>query len=185
MGNLQTLARRVGADERTLRRAVEQGAVRASRPSPRRLDVAREETRYLTRHWSLLAALRQAFRTERSVRLAVLFGSLARGDASADSDVDLLVARRDRDPLGYAALSARLERVAGRRIHIVPLEGTPASPSLLADALEDGRVLIDRDHRWPDLTSRSEEVHSAAREVDERTAKRATEAVSEARSRLG
>jgi hypothetical protein len=45
MGALQTIAARVGADERTLRRAVEDGTVRALRPSPRRLDVSNGERR--------------------------------------------------------------------------------------------------------------------------------------------
>jgi predicted nucleotidyltransferase len=184
VGELQAIAQRLGADERTLRRAVEQGTVRANRPSPRRLNVPRDEERYLRRHWPLLSALRRALRTERSVRLAVLFGSFARGDTSASSDIDMLVASVERDPLEHARLSARIARVAGRRVHLVALDEALASPPLLAEVLEEGRVLVDRDGRWSRVRTREEDVLRAAREVDELTVKRAAEAVAAARGRL-
>jgi predicted nucleotidyltransferase len=185
VSELQAIARRIGADERTLRRAVDQGTVRALRPSPRKLEMPAEEERYLRRHWSLLSALRRALRTERSTRLAVLFGSVATGDASAASDIDLLVAGRGWEPLERVRLSSRLARIADRRVHLVSLDEALASPSLLADALEDGRVLVDRDHRWPELKGREEEVVRMARRAEELTASRARAAVGEARARLG
>ena len=45
--------------------------------------------------WSLLSALRRALRTEPNVRLAVVYGSFARGDDVSDSDLDLLVSLRE------------------------------------------------------------------------------------------
>jgi peptidoglycan/xylan/chitin deacetylase (PgdA/CDA1 family) len=97
MSGLQALAEDIGADQRTLRRAVRQGTVRCRRPGPRRLDVSLEEQRYLRRHWRLLATLRRALRTERRLRLAVLYGSVATGDFTASSDIDVLV-KYDGDP---------------------------------------------------------------------------------------
>src|SRR5438270_4891112 len=95
MAVLQALARDLGADERTLRRAVRGGIVRARRLTPRTLSLPDVEIEYLRGHWSLLTALRAALRTERNVRLAVLFGSVARGTERAHSDLDVLVVLRD------------------------------------------------------------------------------------------
>ena len=47
----------------------------------------------------LVADLRRALRTEPNVRLAVLYGSLARGDEDAGSDLDLLVSLAEDRPL--------------------------------------------------------------------------------------
>jgi predicted nucleotidyltransferase len=184
VGDLQAIAARVGADERTLRRAIEQGTVRAGRPSPRRLEVDADEQRYLARYWPLLSVLRRALRTERSVRLAVLFGSAAIGDATSSSDVDLLVAGHGWDPLERVRLSVRLPRAAGCRVHLVPLDEALGSPWLLADALDEGRVLVDRDRIWPELKRRELEGRRAAQQAEELTAKRAAEAVAQARARL-
>ena len=87
MGVLQELAADLGLEERTLRRAVSQGTLRATRTGPRRLTLASGEREYLRVHWSLLSALRQALRTEHPVRLAVLYGSLARGDDDEGSEL--------------------------------------------------------------------------------------------------
>jgi uncharacterized protein len=42
-------------------------------------------------HWTLLSQLKGALRTERDVRLAVIFGSTAVGEDHLGSDVDLLI----------------------------------------------------------------------------------------------
>lgn len=68
-----------------------------------------------------LAGHRAALRAMGVLRLQ-LFGSVARGDARPDSDVDLLV---DLDParrislLGYAHLVGELEDMLGRRVDLV------------------------------------------------------------------
>lgn len=184
MGTLQALARRIGADERTLRRAVEHGAVRALRPSPRRLTVPHEEQDYLAKHWPLLMRLRRALRTEKAVRLAVLFGSAATGDASERSDVDLLVGGAAWSALERVRLAARLERAVGRPVHVLALDQALGSPSLFADVLAEGRVLVDRDGEWPSLLGREPEVSRAAARHEADTARRAAETVEQARARL-
>lgn len=77
---LAALAHDIGVSERTLRRAVNDGTLRGSRPSPRSLDLPLSERSYARRAWPLLAALRTALRTEPNVRFALLFGSAATGE---------------------------------------------------------------------------------------------------------
>jgi predicted nucleotidyltransferase len=147
-GNLQILAEELQADERSLRRVVEVGAVRCRRPSPRRLEIDETEKSYLRSHWSLLSALRAAFRTEPNVRTAVLFGSLARGTETEDSDLDLLV-EMSRDSIAdVAQLEARLGQRLGREVQIVRLSEAEAKPPLLHTILQEGRPLLDRDGKW-------------------------------------
>jgi len=88
-------------------------------------------------------------RTLPAVRLAVLYGSLARGEGRSDSDVDLLVRFRDDTIRARALVVERLERAVGRRVQLVGIESAP--PLLLADVLRDGRALVDRDGEWPGL----------------------------------
>lgn len=54
-----------------------------------------------------------------------VFGSVARGDARPDSDVDLLYVRVLGNDLGmlYFALQEDLEKPFGRRVDLVPKEG--------------------------------------------------------------
>src|SRR4051794_32433119 len=91
MAVIQDLARELSADERTLRRAASEGALRCRRPSPRRMIIDDSEREYLREHWELLAQLREALRTQPQARLAVLYGSFARGDEDSGSDLDLAI----------------------------------------------------------------------------------------------
>jgi predicted nucleotidyltransferase len=177
------MATRLGADERTLRRAVELGTVRADRSSPRRLAFSGEEKHYLEHYWPLLSRLRRALRTEPAARLAVLFGSTAVGSSSASSDVDLLIAGAHADVLQRARLAERLERAVGGRVHLLMLDEAPASPSLFADVLAEGRVLVDRDRVWRSLKRDEPQVVSAAMRQEERTVRRAADAVEQVRAR--
>jgi predicted nucleotidyltransferase len=53
-----------------------------------------------------------------------IFGSVARGEASAQSDVDLLVElERGRSLLDHAALMLDLERLLGRRVDVATERG--------------------------------------------------------------
>ena len=54
-----------------------------------------------------------------------VFGSVARGDTRADSDVDLLYVRVPGNDLGmsYFALQDGLEKLLGRPVDLVPKEG--------------------------------------------------------------
>jgi predicted nucleotidyltransferase len=170
---LDDLARELGLSERTLRRAVASGAIRAERPSPRRLRLTQAEREWVLRHWPTMARLRQELRTEPSVRLAVLFGSSARGREHPRSDLDLLVEldtpSRDR----LAELEERLSSAVGREVQLVSVRDSHASPGVLADALRDGRVLVDRDGLWAPLKRREPSVRRAAELRDRRLLERA------------
>lgn len=178
MGTIQELADEIGADERTLRRAVSQGALHARRPGPRRLRLAPGESDYLRTHWQLLVDLRQTFRTERGVRLAVLYGSQARGDEDAGSDLDLLVALADDSP--RLSLQTRLQQVTGRRVDMAHLDRVEAnSPLLLERILDEGRVLVDRDRLWLQLRERRDAIRARARRAHARQMSTASAAIAE------
>lgn len=181
MGTLQELAVDLNANERTLRRAVAQGTVLCRRPGPRRIRLSPEEADYLRAHWRLLSGLKQALRTERGVRLAVLYGSMARGDADAGSDLDLLVALANDDGLSSAVeLSWRLADVAGREVDVALLDRIEANaPLLLERVLDEGRVIIDRDGLWADLQQRRRAIRARARRSYRRQMSEAAHAVAE------
>jgi predicted nucleotidyltransferase len=163
MGAIQDLAAELGAEERTLRRAVAQRTIHGRRAGPRRLRLAETETEYLRDHWQLLSALRRALRTERKVRLAVVYGSLARGDEEADSDLDLAVSLADDRPLATTELAVRLEGVVGRYADVHRIEAIEAGAPLLLDRiLEEGRVLVDRPGLWRQLQGRRRAIRARA-----------------------
>ena len=81
------------------------------------------------------------------VAAAWLFGSFARGDARADSDVDVAVLFRrtpaatlDAPPL---RLEGEIERLLRRTTQVVAMSSAPAD--LRARVLRDGVLLVDRD----------------------------------------
>lgn len=125
----------------------------------------REEA-YLRAHWPLLRELRDALRTEPNVRLALLFGSRATGTATERSDVDLLVALVDSSASRVAELAGRLERRVARNVQVVRLEDAEQAPVLMAEALERGRVLVDRDARWQQLQRELSSWQSRAAEAE-------------------
>jgi predicted nucleotidyltransferase len=178
MGTLQDLAGDLAADERTLRRAVSQGTVRARRPGPRRLRLDPGEAEYLQVHWPLLAHLRRTLRTVRGLRLAVLYGSLARGDEDADSDLDLLVSLAE--GTGGTNLRTRMQEATGRRVdlaHLAPVEA--GAPLLLDRTLDEGRVLVDRDAQWSQLRERRRAIHARAGRAHRRQMAIASQAIAE------
>jgi predicted nucleotidyltransferase len=180
MGVIQELAAELDVEERTLRRAAAQGALRASRSGPRRLRLAPGEREYLRAHWSLLAALRRALRTEHGVRLAVLYGSLARGDEDAGSDLDLLISLADDRPSASYGLAVRLQGVSGRRVDVAHLERIEGRAPLLLDrVLDEGRVLIDRDGEWDRLRGRHSLLRVRARQSFRREMVGAARAIEE------
>lgn len=163
MGTVSQLAAELDAPERTLRRAVALGAVRSRRLSARRLRLVDGEPEYLRDHWGLLSELRAAFRTEPQVRLAVLFGSMARGDDDISSDVDLLVNFREEEPLDRLRLAIRLERRIGREVDVANLNRAERrDPFFLLQALDEGRVMVDRDGEWPSLLDRRPAIYKRA-----------------------
>ena len=152
--------------DRTLRRCVEQGLIRARRPSPRKLELSPAERVYLRANWPTLERLRSALRTEPKVRLAILFGSRARGDHRADSDVDLVVELDN--PSQRHRLSERLEAALGLRVQLALLEDAEGAPLLLEQVLEEGRVVVDRGQRWRAIIARSDAIARAANRERER-----------------
>jgi predicted nucleotidyltransferase len=154
MTQLARIAREVGVDERTLRRAVNEGALRARRPSPRVIDMPVSERRYARRSWPLHSRLRGALRTERNVRFALLFGSAATGTDTRGSDIDVLVDLRDQSLERTIDLRTKLEAAAERSVDVLRLAEAEADPSFLATAIAQGRVLVDREGRWPALRRR-------------------------------
>jgi predicted nucleotidyltransferase len=177
-------AAEVGCSERTLRRHVSRGLLRGRRIVRGQLELSRAESAYLRDHWALLSKLMTALRTEREVRLAVLFGSTATGEDTPTSDVDLLIVHRRPVWTTQAGLRIRLRRALGTPVDVVLLEQAEAQPSLLADVLRDGRVLIDRDDLWDSLLQRRDEILAAGAREDELIATRARAAVAAARERL-
>jgi predicted nucleotidyltransferase len=173
MTELALLAREVGVHERTLRRAVAQGSLRAVRPSPRTLQMTLSERQYARRSWALLSALRTALRTEHNVRFALLFGSAARGTDTPESDVDVLVGLRDPSLERVIEVGAKLSAATGRRVDVVRLEDVQAEPSLLADVVADGRVLVDREGLWSRLGGREASLRREGRRTDARRARAA------------
>ncbi len=81
------------------------------------------------------------------VAAAWIFGSVARGDARDDSDLDVAVLLRDAsaDALTFrrelADLAARLERVAGRPVDLVVL--SLRDPILAHRVLSEGQLVHD------------------------------------------
>jgi len=164
---LPRLAAEISADPRTLRRAVSRGTVRAQRPGERQLVLEPGERDYLRTHWQLLTRLSQAFRTEPNVSLAVLYGSIARGDGHDGSDFDLLVDLRDESPLAVAALADRLSRALGREVDLARLGHVRSTaPLLLLQALDQGRVIVDRERQWPGLRGQRSAVSRSAERAE-------------------
>jgi predicted nucleotidyltransferase len=97
----------LGCSERTLRRYVNDGVLRGRRVVSQ-LELSSEEESYARSHWTLLKTLKWALRSERDVRLAVLFGSTAIGEDHPGSDVDLLIAHRHPEQRALASLRRRL-----------------------------------------------------------------------------
>jgi predicted nucleotidyltransferase len=173
MAELTLLAEEVGVSERTLRRAVNEGSLRGTRPSPRKLRLSLSERGYIRRSWPLISALRTALRTEPNVRFALLFGSAARGTDTSASDVDILVHVRDASLERIVELGAKLTEIVGRRVDVVRLQDAEAEPSFLADVASNGRVLVDREGLWPRLGPREATLRERGRRYEAQRAEAA------------
>lgn len=171
MNELISLADEVGVSERTLRRAVNEGTLRGNRISPRKLKLPVAEKEYVRKHWPLLAQLREALRTESNVRFALLFGSTARGDDTEESDVDLLVEMRDSSSMRDIDLALKLQPLLGREVQVLTFEDAESNSLLLAQAVREGRVIVDRESRWPQLSSQRKRLERRA-QVDYRAQKK-------------
>jgi predicted nucleotidyltransferase len=177
MTDLAVLAAQVGVSERTLRRAVNEGALRATRPSPRKLEFTLREREYARRSWPLLSAMRGALRTEPNKRLAVLFGSTAVGSYTPASDVDVLVDLSDDSLDRVIDLTSKLEAAVERPVDMVRLRNAERDPLFLAKILAQGRVLVDRERRWPRLSSREAGLWRRGLEEKDRRARAALDGI--------
>ncbi len=166
MKQLDLLASKLAVSERTLRRGVMENLLHGERRGERKTTLPLEEERYVAHWWPLLSQLRQLLRTERNVRLAVLIGSTARGDAREDSDLDLLVRLKDSDPHQVIRLRRRLVEALGRKVDLVRMESAEANAPLFLDALDDGRVLVDRDRQWASIKRRRRHIEHQAHAAD-------------------
>lgn len=181
MGVIQELAQDLGADERRLRRAAAEGVIRGRRVRPRTLRLEPGERDYLHGHWDLIAALREELRSQRHVRLVVLYGSVARGDEDAGSDVDVLVSLdRSAGAQALPRLAALFSEITDRPADVALLKRVEArAPLLLERALDEGRVILDRDQRWPALQARKRAIRARARRAYEREMREADAAIEE------
>lgn len=163
-----------------MRRAVQRGTVRCHRPGVRQFELASDERAYLRENWEIISAVAEALRTERNVRLAVIFGSLARGHMVEDSDVDVLVSLVEDRPMYLSHLAARLTRALRRDVDVLSLAHVRTyDPVLLGVILRDGRPVIDRDGVWPALVATREDVQRAALVARAERHRRATAAVAQ------
>jgi predicted nucleotidyltransferase len=104
-------------------------------------------------------AIVAALRTQPSIELAVLFGSLATGRAGDGSDVDLAVdAGRPLSAQEKIALISEVGAATGRPVDLVDLH-TVGEP-LLGEILRDGRRLLGSDPRYAEWICRH--LHDAA-----------------------
>jgi predicted nucleotidyltransferase len=146
------LADELGTTDRTLRRLAELGTIRSDGAGGGLRKALPLEESYLRAHWQLLSRLREALRTEPRVTAALLFGSVARGDDTAVSDVDLVVALEggvsSRD---LRRLSTRLSRKVERAVDLFNLDDLLGEPERLGPVLDEGRPVVDRALVWPQL----------------------------------
>lgn len=184
---LTNLAQSVGVNERTLRRAWSLGTIRGHRPSAHALHVPVEERVYIRRHWPTLSRLRRALRTEPGVSMAVVFGSVARGDDVQGSDVDLLVAMQHDDLRSRVMLTERLRQSTGLAIETISLDNALANAALMVEILRDGRVLVDRDNRWREMLGQADRALEQAERDQQLRAARARDAATafQARAETG
>lgn len=81
------------------------------------------------------------------IAAAYLFGSVARGTARADSDVDVGILYCGDPPLSLDGLGLglqdELERALGLPVQVVVLNRAPVD--LVVRVLRDGKLLVDRD----------------------------------------
>jgi predicted nucleotidyltransferase len=154
MTPLAELAEDLGTTERTLRRLVAVGLIRASRPTPRKISIAVGERVYLRKHWDLFTDLRSALRNEHNVRAAILFGSTARGSSHENSDLDIAVVLAKPGPVARLDLQRRLEDRLHTKVQIMELEAIQRQPELWRQVQRDGRPIVDRDGLAREILSR-------------------------------
>ena len=100
-----------------------------------------------------IAAIRQVLESQVDLLLALVFGSVATGQAGADSDVDIAVLADH--PLLAAERTPLIEEIAlatGRPVDLVDLRN--AGEPLLGEILQSGSRLLGSDEEYARLVSR-------------------------------
>src|SRR5688572_30979463 len=88
------------------------------------------------------------------LKLAVLFGSTARGQARPKSDVDLGILLDPYSPELRFRVEAELGRAAGCAVDVILLDGAP--PLLRFEIAREGVLLFQReDHLWTAFKARA------------------------------
>lgn len=90
-------------------------------------------------------AVTQVLQAQPDIALAWVFGSFARGEARANSDLDVAISSCDGVALAprvLDALAEDLEEAAGRRVDLVVIDR--AAPLLAREILRDGRLVLCR-----------------------------------------
>ena len=95
----------------------------------------------------ILAAVRDCLDATGGIAAAYVFGSVARGEETTGSDVDVAVILTAGRPRSLAelpsGLEASLERTLGRDVDLVVLNGAP--PDLVHRVLRDGVLVLEVD----------------------------------------
>jgi predicted nucleotidyltransferase len=87
-----------------------------------------------------------------NIRLAVVFGSTARGTARRTSDLDVGVSVPD--TVDLMALRVALQRASAHDVDVIRLEEAP--PLLRFQIARDGIVIVEREaHAWADFRARA------------------------------
>ena len=102
------------------------------------------------------------------VRLAVIYGSVARGDDRPGSDLDLLISFAREEAHTAASLEVALTEAIGRRVQVVSLTTARRAPLLLLDVLREGRVVLDRDDEWSALRGDEQRIQRQAAAAENR-----------------
>lgn len=96
-------------------------------------------------------AIRAVLARHSEIRLAILFGSMATGHVSRDSDIDLAVsAERPLKADEKMALMAELAEATGRPIDLIDLHVEP----LLGQIIKRGQRVLGTDERYAELIKR-------------------------------
>lgn len=102
----------------------------------------------------MLERLKQQAASCPELKLAVLFGSTARGHARPRSDVDLGILLDPYSPDLRFRIEAELGRAAGRPVDVILLDDAP--PLLRFEIAREGILLFQRDdHLWTDFKARA------------------------------
>ena len=107
----------------------------------------------LTQYRNLKQAILAAISTQPSIRLAILFGSLAVGEGRMESDLDLAVdAGRSLTAGEKIALISELAGRTGRSVDLVDIQAV--GEPLLGQILQNGKRILGSDTHYANIIRR-------------------------------